>query len=304
MALRYNIPCVGSRSDVQSGVQAVIKPIQPQSRDVSNSTTGFRRGAWRVPIASSATAHAALGVLLLLTTHPRSLREESPLEAISLAFQAGTEAPSELNTFPSQAGSTSAGGPGPEIQAPASALNPAPEPAPIPAPEPAPPPTTSSRKAERPPLNAPQPAHKGSIQPSRPPAAVRQPNASARNLPPAGPETGPTSTGPGLASRTVGASQPEVSSGWRNALAGWLQAHKSYPDEARRRGDEGTVLVRFVVGRDGQVLTVTLARSSGSPILDEAAKAIFYNARVPAFTADMIQNQAIVTVPIHYRLEH
>lgn len=94
-----------------------------------------------------------------------------------------------------------------------------------------------------------------------------------------------------------------MSSGWRNALAAWLQSRKSYPDSARRRSEEGTVVVRFTVGRDGQVIAVTLVSSSGSPTLDEAAQAMLRGARLPPFTTDMTQEQTTVTVPIRYRLE-
>lgn len=101
----------------------------------------------------------------------------------------------------------------------------------------------------------------------------------------------------------AGQAQTEVSAGWRSALANWLQSHRTYPDEARRRAEEGTVLVRFSVARDGHVLDVTIVRSSGSQALDEAAQATFRNARMPPFTADMSQVQTTVTVPIRYRLE-
>lgn len=63
------------------------------------------------------------------------------------------------------------------------------------------------------------------------------------------------------------------------------------------------MLVRFSVGRDGQVLAVVLVRSSGSTALDEAAQAMFRGARMPPFTADMSQAEMTVTVPIRYRLE-
>ncbi|HYZ61144.1 MAG TPA: energy transducer TonB, partial [Acetobacteraceae bacterium] len=81
------------------------------------------------------------------------------------------------------------------------------------------------------------------------------------------------------------------------------QAHRSYPEEARRRAEQGTVLIRFTVNRDGQVLAVSLVQGSGSPALDEAAQAILRGARLPPFTADMPEGQTTVTVPIRYRLE-
>lgn len=93
-----------------------------------------------------------------------------------------------------------------------------------------------------------------------------------------------------------------VGAGWRNALAAWLQSHRSYPDAARQRSEEGTAVIRFTVARDGQVLAVTLVRSSGSATLDEAAQAMLRGVRLPFFTADMSQDQTTVTVPVRYRL--
>lgn len=94
-----------------------------------------------------------------------------------------------------------------------------------------------------------------------------------------------------------------MSAGWRNALAAWLERHRRYPEAARERSQEGTAVIRFTVRRDGQVLAVSLVRSSGSAILDAAAQAMLSGGPLPAFTADMQQDQATVTVPIRYRLD-
>lgn len=48
-------------------------------------------------------------------------------------------------------------------------------------------------------------------------------------------------------------------------------AQPDYPEAARRRGETGTALVRFVVDTDGHIQHAQLKRSSGSPRLDEAA---------------------------------
>jgi TonB family C-terminal domain len=45
-----------------------------------------------------------------------------------------------------------------------------------------------------------------------------------------------------------------------------------YPSSARRRGIEGTVVVRVKVSAEGRALSVEIARSSGSDALDEAAR--------------------------------
>ncbi|MBL0162807.1 MAG: energy transducer TonB [Xanthomonadales bacterium] len=45
-----------------------------------------------------------------------------------------------------------------------------------------------------------------------------------------------------------------------------------YPMESRRRGEQGTVLLRVLVGRDGQPIDIEVARSSGYRLLDRAAR--------------------------------
>ena len=46
-----------------------------------------------------------------------------------------------------------------------------------------------------------------------------------------------------------------------------------YPEQSRRMGEEGTVVVRVIVGPDGRVSEAHVARSSGFPRLDAAAVA-------------------------------
>ena len=90
---------------------------------------------------------------------------------------------------------------------------------------------------------------------------------------------------------------------WRGSLAAWLQSHKTYPDEARRDGQEGRAVIRFTAGRDGQILDFALVSSSGSAALDGAAQAMFRGARLPPFPAGMAQDRITVTVPIRFTLE-
>ncbi|MBV9783984.1 MAG: energy transducer TonB [Acidisphaera sp.] len=85
---------------------------------------------------------------------------------------------------------------------------------------------------------------------------------------------------------------------WRAALSAWLQAHKTYPQAARRNGEEGRAVVRFTVDRDGRVLDVELVGSSGSQSLDDAAQAMLRGAHLPPPV-----RQLTVTVPVRYRLE-
>ncbi len=63
------------------------------------------------------------------------------------------------------------------------------------------------------------------------------------------------------------------------------------------------MVIRFTASRDGRVLDAALVSSSGSAVLDEAARAMFRNVRLPAFPAGMAQDQITVTVPIRFTLE-
>ncbi len=45
-----------------------------------------------------------------------------------------------------------------------------------------------------------------------------------------------------------------------------------YPDEAARRGQQGTVLLRIQVTPEGLAAAVDVERSSGYPLLDRAAR--------------------------------
>ena len=82
------------------------------------------------------------------------------------------------------------------------------------------------------------------------------------------------------------------------AFAGWLAG-----DLARRRGEQGTVLIRLTVDRGGRVLDAALARGSGSTVLDEAAVQQYRGKQVPAFPASMTQDKTTLVLPILYRLE-
>jgi protein TonB len=93
-----------------------------------------------------------------------------------------------------------------------------------------------------------------------------------------------------------------IANDWRRELASWFAAHKTYPDEARRSGTEGNLVLRFTADRSGRVLDVVVVRSAGSALLDAAAIAMVRNATLPPFTAGMSQDRVTVTVQIHYAL--
>ncbi|MDH4412560.1 MAG: energy transducer TonB [Rhizobium sp.] len=57
---------------------------------------------------------------------------------------------------------------------------------------------------------------------------------------------------------------------WQSRLMSHLERRKRYPSAARSNREEGTVYVRFRIDDSGNVLSVSLSRSSGYPALDNA----------------------------------
>ena len=85
---------------------------------------------------------------------------------------------------------------------------------------------------------------------------------------------------------------------WNALFSAWLATRKTYPEIARRRGEQGSVTLRFTVAGDGEVVAVALVAGSGSRILDDSALALLRNARLPRPQTEITQ-----TVRVQYQLE-
>jgi periplasmic protein TonB len=76
----------------------------------------------------------------------------------------------------------------------------------------------------------------------------------------------------------------------------------SYPERARKRNQEGTVVVHALIGPDGKPIEVSVAQSSGHKLLDEAARDAISNC---AFVPQKVGGRAvkaIVEIPIPFKL--
>lgn len=62
-----------------------------------------------------------------------------------------------------------------------------------------------------------------------------------------------------------------LSRDYRSTLLRLIERHKYYPLRARRNGIEGTSTVTFTVSSNGSISGISLARSSGTTLLDQAA---------------------------------
>lgn len=68
---------------------------------------------------------------------------------------------------------------------------------------------------------------------------------------------------------------------YASLVAGEVHRRRYYPEEARRDGVTGTVVVAFTIGPNGSVTTHSIARSSGHAVLDAAVRAMMGGMRLP-----------------------
>jgi TonB family protein len=199
--------------------------------------------------------------------------------------------------------------PVPEISAPPTpapaAQAPSPEAVPLPPPAPeAPPRAPRPREAARPAAPPrPGPAFPApmdfSLGPrvTEPQAAPPRPHASHGSL---DLSFAPMMGGGDITQLHPNGKGDDVGEDWFDEVAAWWLRHRFYPSEAGRLNQEGDVILRLVVGRDGRVEAVDVEQRSGSPWLDLGALAVFRDARLPPLPPDVRDPNVTVDFTIHY----
>ena len=189
----------------------------------------------------------------------------------------------------------------------ASAREPMPEPLPpetIPAPRPEP----FTQTVPAPPIVRPKPpvpvVHPKPLPPRVPrpgavPAEDPVPGNPSRPIAPAAPAAAARQPVPSAEPPAAG---PLIDPAWGASVRGWLAAHKTYPEESRRRSEEGAVAIRFTVDRSGHVLDASVASGSGSERLDGATLALLRSATFPPFPPAMMAARVTVTTSLRYTL--
>lgn len=90
---------------------------------------------------------------------------------------------------------------------------------------------------------------------------------------------------------------------WRNLVVAQLQRSKRYPSGAEARREQGVVTLSFSLGRNGNVLSRGIARSSGYSELDQEVLAMVTRAQpFPAFPSSMTQARINLSVPVRFSL--
>jgi len=86
-------------------------------------------------------------------------------------------------------------------------------------------------------------------------------------------------------------------------LMGWLNQHKRYPTELKKKKIEGVVIVRFSIDHEGRLLSSEIKKSSGHPRLDDAALQMLADASpMPAIPESLSRQRLTLEIPVEYSL--
>jgi protein TonB len=157
---------------------------------------------------------------------------------------------------------------------------------------------------------APRPAQKPAPQPMPAPAPQLQPAPPEPTPVQTEPTPSPPQPAPPPREETVVAEiaplpQPaaNVLAGYEALLAAWLDRHKNYPLAAQRRRQEGEVLLRVRINREGRVLSFRAQDISDHPILDAAALSMVKRAEpFPPFPDDFPGSEFEFLLPVSFHL--
>ncbi|MGF6880037.1 TonB family protein [Paraburkholderia sp. MM5477-R1] len=226
---------------------AMVNPASP-----TNAAAGYRRAA--IVLGAVIVAHL---VLLAIALSARNRIVERPVEPRTItASLLSPEPPAPVVSPPAPPPPAAVvpTAPTPPVTHPAVRVKPAPQPrAQVP------------RSVEKP-LPKPSPTRESTAQPVTQAAVPTAAAPSAASAPAVHPAV-PASTEPRNVSH-VDCSIPKP----------------DYPDIAKRRGEHGTAIVRFVVGLSGHIETARLQTSSGSARLDDAALAAVHAGACQPYT--------------------
>jgi len=83
---------------------------------------------------------------------------------------------------------------------------------------------------------------------------------------------------------------------WGSAFQQWVQRRMFYPRAAVQAREDGAVVLRVTVQKDGRISAVRVTTSSGSHWLDSASLSLFRDQVGPAFPPEMLDQQDSTTL--------
>ncbi|WP_254905765.1 TonB family protein [Paraburkholderia youngii] len=226
-----------------------VAVVHPASS--ANPAAGYRRAA--IVLGAVIVAHL---LLLAIALSARNRIVERPVEPRTITALLLSPEP-----------------PAPVVSSPAPAVT-----HPAVHPKPAPQPRAQVTHSVEKPVPTPSPTRESTTQPVTQTAA---PSAAPQAAMPAA----PTAAAPSVASAAAAHPAAPASTEPRNVAHVDCSIPKpDYPDVAKRRGEHGTAIVRFVVGLSGHIETAQLQSSSGSARLDDAALAAVHAGACQPYT--------------------
>ncbi len=293
-------------------------------------------------LVASALFHAAVLLALIVLFGPGPLPEEPVVKVTLLTEGPGAagasggaggggtsdDAASAPAAAPEAEHIEAAPPPQPETsEAPDSPAPPAPDPTPPPqmataAPalpaETLPPPPRRKPKPPRPhPVAAPAAPAPPETPPAPPvPSSQPQPTRLAAAPTPVpvpgapGAGSGPGGSG-GVGTGAEGAGHGAIGDGpiegpgddYLDRLRRWLGKYKHYPEAALKQKQEGRLVVSFAILRDGTVVNPQIERSSGFPLLDQAALKMLQDASpVPPLPSTYRAPRVEVSLPVDFSI--
>ncbi|MDG6095416.1 energy transducer TonB [Acetobacter sp. AN02] len=91
---------------------------------------------------------------------------------------------------------------------------------------------------------------------------------------------------------------------WQGELLARLERFKRYPAVSQHNRDEGTVMLRFRMDRQGHVLSASVAKGSGFEALDQETLALVHRAESLPSPPDTVPGETVsLTVPVEFYLD-
>lgn len=240
----------------------------------SLANTPAQRRRWIIAGAVALAAHLGVAGVVLAWGRQQALPLPEPVVLVEMAPDAASV---PANTQPQRQSQT----------------RPQPQPQPVP-------PQAAMPPIKLPPVLAPLPQNPVSLPP---PAPMPQQMVAAMAPAPAR-HSAPS---PPAAAAGPAASDPrgqKAELDYFALISAHLNRRKAYPAEARKARQEGVVVIRFTVDRNGNVSGESIKRGSGFALLDQATLYLLQRvAPLPAMPANMPRDSVTIALPIAYSLK-
>ena len=109
------------------------------------------------------------------------------------------------------------------------------------------------------------------------------------------------SDAPKAANSGIGKDNHVLAAKWMKQISAYLELHLRYPKVPQRKDKEVTVMVALVLNRQGHVVSLGIANTSGDPLFDEAAMSMVHRSDpVPKPPAALTDDTFSYVLPVKF----